>query len=733
MQSSYSTKPGPVRLPLQTGASSFSAIATWPARIVLLATGAATGSAWLSSHAPEARLRIVAMVVQVLLLVFTLSPISLLAWLGILICRTGRAIRLRACDVLLDRESLRFDGGPASGERLCLDDLELGGCSIEDGVLYLALRDGTRRAVACATDADERDSLAVLLAAIRVRTGPRQSGPARGEGASLLCCAGCGAAVAPDERPLVECAHCGEQVTVPAPLRERLRALRQAAASHRAADRAVERLLQQPGAGGANLVILVGALALLVLWPVSTLLPLVSFAEAASASFLWLSSLLLGATLLILAVERVVIADRQALRAVVTGFAACAPERGAERATTPSRCRRCAAPLPLGPGVVVRCLFCGAANVLGVDVHAGAAAARSQVAELESVLSARRAARLRRGLALLAALGLAFIAWRGFCSASRAEEKEASGQPTCATLDAPPDPPGPLSLTAAAADLLRLSSDPSDEWDPTLSPDGLTLLITVSSGSGEAVAALPAGGGRIARLRPGRQPCWISGTDYWFVEEHRERGEPAAEALYRASYRTDLSQAAEPAEPSAAPPATAPHATGASVDSPTVSPDGSRVLFGHRFARSGNFGLRGFAPSGPISVFTGTTSPRFPAFSQRGAELAFTALTSLRRHVFVTAWSQPARARAITCGEAAAIFPVWSPQGDRIAFVRVEGSDDEGHSAGDLFTVQTDGRRLVQLTKGRTVTPHHITWGRDGYLYFSSRSAGTAAICRLRP
>jgi Tol biopolymer transport system component len=52
-------------------------------------------------------------------------------------------------------------------------------------------------------------------------------------------------------------------------------------------------------------------------------------------------------------------------------------------------------------------------------------------------------------------------------------------------------------------------------------------------------------------------------------------------------------------------------------------------------------------------------------------------------------------------------FPAWSPKGDRIAFIRRAGIDFQ------IFTIRSDGKGLMQLTKTHGIDAH-LAWSPDG-------------------
>jgi len=63
-------------------------------------------------------------------------------------------------------------------------------------------------------------------------------------------------------------------------------------------------------------------------------------------------------------------------------------------------------------------------------------------------------------------------------------------------------------------------------------------------------------------------------------------------------------------------------------------------------------------------------------------------------------------------------FPVWSPRGDLIAFVRQNGADF------GVFTIRSDGTNIRQLTNTRG-NDAHLAWSPDGQrIVFCSSSMG---------
>jgi hypothetical protein len=102
--------------------------------------------------------------------------------------------------------------------------------------------------------------------------------------------------------------------------------------------------------------------------------------------------------------------DRRAFRALALDFGAALPRSGGG-----PRCRICGGPLPPAIGVLARCAYCGADNLLGVDIETRASAAGQHALDLDAVLRARRRERLRQqilvAIGVVLALGGLALAW----------------------------------------------------------------------------------------------------------------------------------------------------------------------------------------------------------------------------------------------------------------------------------------------------------------------------------
>lgn len=359
-----------------------------------------------------------------------------------------RAWGVRASDLMLDAEGFSIEGGRHDGVRLRWAELDhdrsraetveevrltlgkivgdifflligLLGNELELAPdekvplrrLFVVTRDGHERLLAEAVHPAEQASVDALVETIHARTRPPSDGPTIAP-PNVLACPNCGAALTPVDADQVGCAYCEATCAVPADLRERLRALVEVSASKQATMRALAELLDQPGAGAANLALMLASLASLLTWAAAIGVLLVfsaGSAEGVDALDAFDVTMLLGAGVSLCGVwflwARGGLARRRALHLVTAAYGA-KPARDGRAGWT---CRQCGGALADHAQLVESCPWCGAENVLGVDLRPDAIAGRAHQLSLEQLLGAARAERRRfAGLGLLG-VGLAAL------------------------------------------------------------------------------------------------------------------------------------------------------------------------------------------------------------------------------------------------------------------------------------------------------------------------------------
>ena len=194
--------------------------------------------------------------------------------------------------------------------------------------------------------------------------------------------------MAPDDKPVAACRYCNHQVPIPEDIQERVRAARQVTASKQVTEKLILGLLQQPGAGRTNTLLFVLGVPMMLVWPlafgIGAVRGLLNTIEP--VDFLFLALFPLAVILALFTFLRAKLTDRQALRLLTLNFGAHEPARAGD----PYTCRRCSAPLPDAEGkVVVGCAFCGADNVLGLDLRREAKPSTEEAQGLESALAQR--------------------------------------------------------------------------------------------------------------------------------------------------------------------------------------------------------------------------------------------------------------------------------------------------------------------------------------------------------
>lgn len=257
--------------------------------------------------------------------------------------------------------------------------------------LRLATKDGREWAAAIAEKAGEQQSLDALWGSIRARLGVPEK-TARPSSPGVLVCSGCRAPLVPEDAPQATCRFCGATTPLTHELREKVRAQRALAAAHATSSQLVDTLLVQPGAGRASAWLAVTAAGVTATW-VAALVPLFLAGLGDAGVFEVGLALVTGmlASLAWVSFGKLGLVDRRALRVLTTAFGARAPAdpRGAPE------CRRCTAPLPASDRTVVGCAYCGADNVLGVDLRSEVAPAKAHQQSLEQLFASKQRQRSR--------------------------------------------------------------------------------------------------------------------------------------------------------------------------------------------------------------------------------------------------------------------------------------------------------------------------------------------------
>ena len=423
--------------------------------------------------------------VSLVLLVLITLPFMVYALASIV-----RAFRSRASDVVLDADGIVIHGGAHHGRRIAWSQLSAPHATIESfveqrfrlgrllagsfltiasvavDVLMVAIASkskssvrlvwwgspwergdiqvhrleiffGDESIVVGVTD-DETEAESMRAAAesiVAVMEGRHYVEEAPKVDAPIVSCGKCGAPVPPAATAETACPYCGATVAMPTEVQAQAEA---AEAMERARpDRrgAVSSLLQQPQAGRINVLLLLLGVIMFAAWPIGW----ASIGRRVLRDGWQSSDLLLllapgGAVLVACMLARRALADRGALQLLTLGFGALAPRRTGEA----PRCRRCRGPLATtAPGGVVRCGYCSADNVVGIDLRPTVSAARTEQASLDDALVRRRSEKTK-WTALTALSALLLVGWVGGSIVYASTPRDSDAPPISATATPPP-------------------------------------------------------------------------------------------------------------------------------------------------------------------------------------------------------------------------------------------------------------------------------------------------------
>jgi hypothetical protein len=421
-----------VRLPLQVGTT-----ATWAAARVAIALFPAlslfvVGVLWVKAGVDG----------EAIAIPFVLGGLLLAyAWFY-----ARLALRSRASDLRFLDDALAIDGGrhgrtripwaeltepyarveDAEESRLVLWRLPLTAIAVVGGegvdptakrpAWRLAVwRQGARVQIGETDRAIEAQSMRAAVATIQdLCAGRKAMARAAAIETAHAPCPECGAPLVPDDDATVECAYCKRTVPLPETVRAQAAAALVLSRRQRRNARAIARLLRQPGAAISNLWLALFTIVMIGGWPLAWWLVGARVRHAGlHAADVGAFFLPVGAVIGGFFFARGRLASRGALQLLSLGFGALAPEHAGE----PPLCRMCQGPLPPpGVGGVVRCRYCAADNIAGIDLRPLVDARRGEHKHFTAALARSRRERWRWLGMTVVALGvfaaLAYATWR---------------------------------------------------------------------------------------------------------------------------------------------------------------------------------------------------------------------------------------------------------------------------------------------------------------------------------
>jgi uncharacterized Zn finger protein (UPF0148 family) len=707
-------KKGELRLPLQVGTSSLAGFARASASIfpgfLLIVSIAlpALLAPWDDAASVYPHL---------------IVPYVFAIFAGVALIAYGRkhlalALRERPSDILFARDAMRIEGGRMNGFSAAYVEIEsvrLVGrhekLEIIEGEdkkqenfwrLMLELKDGSTQQLGSAEDPRERDSLQALCDTLResIRRNDKTAAQRPPQPVPLKC-SGCGAPAVPEDAEAIKCPYCGTAIHIADDVRQRIRAARSRDAAMKKSQKLVEKLVNQPGALRTSFFVFLAAFPSLLAWPAAIAFGMFLYALCflRIPDVFLLSLAAFGVIAALYYLVRGQLTDRQALRLLTLGFAARAP--GAEGGV--HHCRQCNGPLVEPPGqVLVRCAYCSAENVLGLDVRGDANKSKDEVQSLDQALHRRGIERARWRYSALAAIAmLAIVAILVRVTAKA---------------------PNPLSAVGNARELKRITYDPFNEFQPKVSPDGTKLLYDLrvpGEESDESIMTAPSSGA-------------FRGTEMTMEKVHAIRPQWTNDGrgfVYVSSTARDVLRRVDNLQPYAA--SHDLYSFGYDIDVPSMAPDGKHFTFAAADKKSdGWYVYIGQVDGTPDKQITSGINP---AWSPDGFHIAYSRTVSSYRQIMVmiVADQKLVTTLQLTNEPCDHEDPVYSPDGECIAYVGNCGGNKRGKkNVWDLYVMKSDGTNNEQLTDGQAdvETP---AWSGDK-IYFSANVAGNYDIWRIK-
>jgi hypothetical protein len=669
------------RFPLFIGLRAFRILAVVPAWLLFVAALSLTVYLVGPDLPYGNALRLGGYVGLLLAMCLCISPCALLFAAGFIFRSLRRAFSARACDVALGREGIRILGGPAHGFSATWESLAMPG-----GVRWapdgLWLRGGEKRwlHVPLPPDDDERASLEALFATVSAHAAAsarKEAPPPRRTPPGTLLCNGCGAPQAPVEAPAVRCRHCNTTNAIPPELADKIRAMR-AVAQQRAGDDALaSAVVAQRGAVVANLVAFAGGLLMLGASAITLL---------ATAAFAFVDGKEAGLPRgggFGLAAAGVGLLLLAAVRFILANRRALRlltvgfSAREPAREGDPPACRECSGPLP-DPGAGAAVARC---------VYCGAANVMAADLRLEAAIVRRFAALSKDPHEVLAECGK---------QRRRARLVGALGLGMITGGALWLFREGRANALAGAGEAVEIPFD--EEAKPEILgavlPGPAAARVELVADLGDAPAWLvPDGHGGVTPVDPKNTLAKMPFSTAWYADTIVMDVAPLADGALLATMRA---------------------------------------------SEEGHLRIRRIERDGATRVLL--DDAREPMPSPDGKWLAAVRLVGEQFHVIVAPADRPDTPRQLTRGKGHEAFPVWSPDGKRIAFLTrtvrdpIQYGTRYGH--GHLWVMDADGGHAERLTAGVSLEMVRPVWTEQGVWVLGRESTprgGTTVLWRVVP
>lgn len=154
------------------------------------------------------------------------------------------------------------------------------------------------------------------------------------------------------------------------------------------------------------------------------------------------------------------------------------------------------------------------------------------------------------------------------------------------------------------------------------------------------------------------------------------------------------------------------------ADDPAWSPDGSRIAAG---------GLC-IVTIRTISTICPIPGGQEPSWSPDGTQLVFWSWVETNNRDLFIIDADGSNLRQLTATPESDTQPEWSPDGSRIVFLRQSETVDGDLRLGDLFSIRTDGSGEVNLTNDTASIDAWPMWSPDGELIAFTKLSGSDAM-----